>query len=252
MAQIWKYNGSTWTQVNADSFGDPNTYTIETLWVHNNNLYAGTGTVGGAKVWRWNGSRWAAVSSTGFGNVNNIMISSFETFNNKLYAGTGSFSGPDPSSIWSWQSIDISPIYRFWNNTARHHFYTVSASEKDFVIANYPEWAYEGIAFYSSPTDHPDLDPVYRFWSERYRGHFYTISEAEKTYVQQNYANDWAYEGVAYYASPATVLDSMSLYRFWSNNYRSHFYTVSELERDYVIQNYSADWAYEGVGYQVF
>ena len=40
------------------------------------------------------------------------------------------------------------PIYRFYNNRTGAHFYTVSASERDFVISNYKDFKYESIAYY--------------------------------------------------------------------------------------------------------
>ena len=43
-----------------------------------------------------------------------------------------------------------SPVYRFWGGTS--HFYTISESEKDFVIATWPDiWSYEGPVFYAYP-----------------------------------------------------------------------------------------------------
>lgn len=250
-SEIWKYNGSTWTQIDTNEIGAEGTIITDSLFTHNNNLYAGIVTINSAQIWRWNGVRWGCVMTDGFGNPNNQRMRAQETYNGKLYAGTGTFVD-DVASVWSWQSIDIYPIYRFWNNTARHHFYTISETEKDFVIANYHEWAYEGVGFFASPAAHPDLSPVYRFWSDRYRGHFYTISGTEKDYVIANLSHDWTYEGVAYYAATTPVLDAMGLFRFWSNNYRGHFYTTSAAERDYVIGNLSHDWAYEGTGYYVF
>ncbi|MFE1645085.1 hypothetical protein [Microbacterium sp. P01] len=40
------------------------------------------------------------------------------------------------------------PVARFWSPTARHHFYTASAAERDRVIALWPNfWSYEGDNF---------------------------------------------------------------------------------------------------------
>jgi hypothetical protein len=40
------------------------------------------------------------------------------------------------------------PIYRFWSDTYHGHFYTISESEKNDIIANDPNWRYEGITYY--------------------------------------------------------------------------------------------------------
>ena len=46
-------------------------------------------------------------------------------------------------------SAGLSPIYRFWSDTQRGHFYTISSDEKNHIQATYPTnvWRYEGIAF---------------------------------------------------------------------------------------------------------
>ncbi len=45
---------------------------------------------------------------------------------------------------------------------------------------------------------------------------------------------------------------SKSIYRFWSAKNKSHFYTASETEKNYVIENYDEDvWKYEGIAYTI-
>ena len=83
------------------------------------------------------------------------------------------------------------PVYRFWSETQRSHFYTASAGERDRVIANYPDnvWRYEMVAFYVYPlsTDVPDTRPVTRFWSPSKLAHFYTASASEADRVSAQY-----------------------------------------------------------------
>lgn len=91
------------------------------------------------------------------------------------------------------------PVYRFWSDTYRHHFYTISESERDSVAANMPEWRYEGVVYAANTGAYPyPYMPLYRFWSNTYRGHFYTTSDAEKTNIMNN-MSEWQYEGIAYY-----------------------------------------------------
>ncbi len=94
---------------------------------------------------------------------------------------------------------------------------------------------------------------VYRFWSEQNQSHFYTADEAERDFVIASYSDaEWLYEGAAYSALSMPVGGAVPLYRFWSERYRGHFYTVSESERDFVIAAYTDDeWQYEGVAYYV-
>lgn len=44
-----------------------------------------------------------------------------------------------------------------------------------------------------------------------------------------------------------------AVYRFWSPNHQSHFYTMSVAERDQIISSYPLDqWTYEGAVYNAF
>lgn len=58
--------------------------------------------------------------------------------------------------VWSFEGVayyvyppgasapDTAPVYRFWGSSVSHHFYTASNSERDTVIANWPDrWSYE-------------------------------------------------------------------------------------------------------------
>lgn len=133
-----------------------------------------------------------------------------------------------------------SPLYRF--NTGTHYFYTASEAEKDFVLANFPTWVLEGVAYYVFPAKVASSAPVWRFWTGSY--HFYTISEAEKNYVLANFP-DWILEGMAFQAYPEKTPGTSPVYRF--NTGSDHFYTVSEDERTYILAN--LPWADEGVAY---
>ena len=42
---------------------------------------------------------------------------------------------------------DNSPVYRFYNTRTGTHFYTISQSERDTVLNNYPQYAYEGAVY---------------------------------------------------------------------------------------------------------
>lgn len=45
----------------------------------------------------------------------------------------------------------LEPVYRFFNTETETHFFTTSASERDFIIENNPEFVSEGISFYVEP-----------------------------------------------------------------------------------------------------
>ena len=104
-------------------------------------------------------------------------------------------------------SQNLIPVYRFWSGLYNHHFYTASESEKNYVIATWPNiWSYEGVAYYVSPLSGdsnyqcaPGQNPVHRFWSDSFHGHFYTASESEKNYVIATWPNVWSYEGQVFW-----------------------------------------------------
>ncbi len=99
------------------------------------------------------------------------------------------------------------PVYRFWSNNYRKHFYTISLSERNTLFSN-SNWQYERVAFcaYENTQENRDLldiddqkvfTPLYRFWSDAYKGHFYTSSAAERDSVKNTNPN-WRQEGDAY------------------------------------------------------
>jgi hypothetical protein len=156
-------------------------------------------------------------------------------------------------------------VTRFWSNTYRGHFYTADASEATTVEANYSSevWRSEGTAFYvfapwlcdlarseGEPVPEGICSPVYRFWSDTYKHHFYTISETEKNNILANMP-EWHYEGLVYAANQyAFGYASSPLYRFWSDKYKAHFYTISESEKNNIIST-MPEWRYEGIAYYV-
>jgi hypothetical protein len=142
-----------------------------------------------------------------------------------------------------------SPVYRFWSPVLQRHFYTIKEGEKNKLINNYPDvWTPEGVAYYAfaGATD-PIAAPVYRFWSASLQTHFYTIREGEKNKLINNYSKVWTYEGVAFYAyiAEAHPQGTSAVYRFWSQRYSAHFYTIRSGERDKLMNDPLHIWTYE-------
>ncbi|MCI5150713.1 MAG: hypothetical protein D3916_15240 [Candidatus Electrothrix sp. MAN1_4] len=154
---------------------------------------------------------------------------------------------------YDYQKAGTLPVYRFWSSVHESHFYTISEEEKDYVIANLPNWDYEKIAWYAFPAP-VARQPVYQFWSRTNKSHFYTISEQEKNdLITGSSPANWEYEHVAWFAYTYQQGDSLPVYRFWNATNKSHFYTISEEEKDYVIANYSDDeWQYEGAVFYAY
>jgi hypothetical protein len=170
---------------------------------------------------------------------------SLGTYNGRLYSGVDTlFENP---VIKSWLIVSDSALYRFWSNSYRHHFYTASSAERDYVMATWPgTWSYEGSVF-SVPACVDGTSPVYRFWSPTFNGHFYTINIAERNHVIATWPTDWTYEGSVFCAYTHAMPETKPVYRFWSSAYQGHFYTSNTAERDYVMATWPDIWTYEGV-----
>jgi len=148
------------------------------------------------------------------------------------------------------------PLHRFWSAINSRHFYTVSESERQYLIDDFSYiWAYEGVAYYvPSDGNTPGSLPVYRFWSQSASAHFYTISEAEKDGLIRDFPHVWAFEGTAFYAYPegAQPAGTSPVYRFWSDASSSHFYTISEAERDILVRDFPHVWTLEGIAWYAY
>jgi len=121
------------------------------------------------------------------------------------------------SDIWTYEGTayrafadssqpGVAPVYRFWSDSLKGHFYTIRETERDKLINRYSGlWTYEGIAFYAyvGGFQPAGTSAVYRFWSGTYGVHSYTMRVTERDKLISRYADVWAYEGVAWYAYPA-------------------------------------------------
>ncbi len=96
---------------------------------------------------------------------------------------------------------------------------------------------------------------VYRFWSPTTSRHFYTMNVAERDYIIDTYSSDvWTYEGPVFSAYATHYVSGLApVYRFWSPSLSSHFYTISQEEKEHVINTYSSSvWTYEGIAFYAY
>lgn len=148
-------------------------------------------------------------------------------------------------------AADPSPVYRFYNTKTGTHFYTISAAERDTVVAQYPWFTLEGVAYYAFTAPEAGDSPVYRFYNTSTGSHFYTISQQERDKVIASYPV-FTYEGPVYYVPiGGGGAGTTALYRFFNTKTSAHFYTTSASERDHVLATWP--WfAYEGESYFVY
>ncbi|MBU4297805.1 MAG: matrixin family metalloprotease [Desulfobulbaceae bacterium] len=119
----------------------------------------------------------------------NFVTNTLPQFN---YEGAA-FCGASDSS-----ASDVSPVYRFYNTVTGTHFYTISEAEKNYVLANFPGFSFEGEAYKAHTTSSPGTKALHRFYNTQTGTHFYTTSDTEKQNVQ-NTLPQYNYEGIAYY-----------------------------------------------------
>lgn len=150
------------------------------------------------------------------------------------------------------------PLYRFYSNSYKGHFFTTDHYEKKKVIKDYNDqiWNYEGIAYYVSSIDgakncqESGTNQVHRFWNAGAKHHFYTIDSFEKDHIITN-DKAWTYEGVAFCAKTSQNNDTTPIFRFYNKGNTTHFYTSSEYEKDSIIKNDPA-WSFEGIAYYAY
>jgi hypothetical protein len=153
---------------------------------------------------------------------------------------------------------DVRPLFRFWSSVQGRHYFTTSESDRDYIIHTLPEtWDYyEGIGYYLPTNEaYPNVMPVYRFWSSMLSSYFYTIDPDERDFILETYLSHvWALDGVAFYAYPEgqQPANAKPVYRFWSDILGTHFYTISEDEKDYILATWPYAWTYESIAYYAY
>jgi len=86
--QIWRTtNGTSWTSIMNNGFGDSNNIQTGGMAVFGGYLYVGVGNaVNGAQLWRTsNGTNWAQAITPAFGDANNKQVESVFVFQNQIY-----------------------------------------------------------------------------------------------------------------------------------------------------------------------
>lgn len=143
-------------------------------------------------------------------------------------------------------SIARVPIHRFYNFATGAHFYTPIAAERDWVIANLPTYAYEGVAFYGYEPRVVGSYPVFRLYNRSTRRHFYTMTTDDRDAVLAN--PDVTDEGIGWYGQWGEGGTAKPVYRFYNTSTGGHFYTISEVDKAIVLKQYPS-FTLQGVGF---
>lgn len=114
-AEVWSWNGTTWTKIGGDSLNGgwtTNFEAVQVLETDGTNLFAGIGnSTNDAEVWSWNGTTWTMIGGDG---INSGWGAGYEYtytldfFGGNLYAGLG--SGTNDAEVWRWNGSNWSKI----------------------------------------------------------------------------------------------------------------------------------------------
>jgi hypothetical protein len=146
------------------------------------------------------------------------------------------------------------PVYRFSSAVNGSHYYTIRSQEMRKLIDRYSDlWKYEGIACHAFPPDQrsPGTRPVYLLRRIDRNTYSLTMDEAEKDRLIGRFPEVWVCDGVAFNAYPQSYqpFNAMPVYCFWSDASQTHFYTMSDREKDKLVDQYSGVWTYEGIAW---
>ncbi|MFZ5376180.1 MAG: LamG-like jellyroll fold domain-containing protein [Patescibacteria group bacterium] len=114
-AEIWEWNGSSWTRIagNAEGSSWNSTSDYETVYALTGDdtyLYAGVGTGNDADVWRWDGTTWSKIGGEGVGwaTVGLDEIHTMTMYNGNLIVGAG--TGTAEADVWQWDGSSWTEI----------------------------------------------------------------------------------------------------------------------------------------------
>jgi Purple acid Phosphatase, N-terminal domain len=161
-AEVWRWNGSAWTQVGGDSLnsswgtGFEEVYSLATF---DGNLYAGLGnSANDAEVWRYNGTSWTKIGGDSINSgwtTNYERVSSLGVYNNQLYAGLG--ASTNDAEVWrwngsAWTKIGGDGLSSSWNTSYEQIESMIPYDGKLYVglgnsTADAEIWEYNGSAW---------------------------------------------------------------------------------------------------------
>ena len=149
-------------------------------------------------------------------------------------------------------TADFRPVQRVQNTTLYGaYFFSIYPTEVNNALATNPNWHLEGPAFLASLATGTDLYPVHRFRNKTNGSYLYSIYETEFTTIITNYASFFEYEGTAWFARKTPAAGWSALYRFRNKTNGTYLFSAFESEKNEIVANYSAVFAFEGIAYYV-
>jgi hypothetical protein len=161
-AEVWRFNGTTWTQVGGDSLNSswPAGYEeVYALTTFGGQLYAGLGnSANDAEVWRWNGTAWTKVGGDSLNSgwtTNFERVSALGVYNGALYAGLG--ASTTDAEVWrwngtAWAKVGGDGLSSSWNTNYEQVESIMAYNDKLYVglgnsTADAEVWEYNGTSW---------------------------------------------------------------------------------------------------------
>ncbi len=218
------------------------------------------GTYNGPYVYPW---PTGAIHGTGYHLINAMGVGCYPGstdthpgFGDQVWTGTQKLgSAPtDPSSAYYWVPGRVKTVYSY-----------PSAASVQIVPMNQPTWNFYAYTpyfpqisvwtqynkFFGDPRIDAVAGRIQRFYNRVNGSHFYTASATEAQNVARNLSAIYTFEGPAYSLDTTSGANGQPLFRFYNKRNGSHFYTVSEAERDATIRNLRGTYTFEGAAYMV-
>lgn len=147
------------------------------------------------------------------------------------------------------------PLHRFKRPANNSHFFTATDAEYQSVLGFVDSgiFLYEGVSHHVVGNHTLNSQPVYRLYNRLSGSHFYTGNRDEMLTVLSNPNRVFSYEGVAFYVFLAPEIGSMPVHRFYAPPSGSHFFTISEAEKNAIVGSVPSDeLSYDGVAWYAY
>jgi len=144
------------------------------------------------------------------------------------------------------QADTFVPVYRYWHEGNKDHFYTTNAGEIGATnpgqVGNHG-YKSEGISYYVSQHALPSLVPINRYYNEATHDHHYTANPAENV-TQYGYKH----EGVLGYIAPTQYPGTVPIFRYWNEQTKDHFFTTDPQEIGTTTEGQTGNHGYKSEG----
>jgi len=141
------------------------------------------------------------------------------------------------------QNTDI-PIYHFYNKYY-NNYYTTDPKTANWIKNNLAStWWYQDIAFKAFSKNQTNTVPVYEFYIPSVKKHYYTANVYQKNYIMANLSGIWNYQGIAFYAYPKQIGETVPIYQYYNDFTKGSLYTTTPN----ILSKYAYSHYYRKIG----